>query len=102
MPESTNFYASFRNITKTKVIKAFLENGWAIRKATWTDFEMRNKWSELTLEADENEPLLSGLVAFHTENLLILNKVLDSLGGYYIYEFYNQEKQLVLEKTNNS
>ena len=102
IPEENNFYASFSNITKTSV-KCLLEtNNWTILKASWTDFELNNSWTDLILEGDENEPLLNGRVAFHKDNIFLLDKLFNSLGGQYIYEFYDNDKNLILEKKNGS
>ena len=102
MPEENNFYASFTNTSKTSIKNLFDQNDWTIQKASWTDFELTNSWTELVLEGDENEPLLNGRVAFHKDNLIFLDKLFSSLGGNYIYEFYDKQKNLILEKKNGS
>ena len=100
MSNENNFYASFISISKTKIKEAFVSNGWVQRMANWTDFELNNDWSELTLEGDENEPLLNGKVTFHQSNIDILNKIFNELEAQYFYEFYDEHKKLILEKKN--
>lgn len=102
IPEENNFYASFNNISKKKIKELFEQNNWAVRKASWTDFELKNIWTELMLEGDENKPLLNGKVSFHKDNIKILDNLFDSLGGQFTYEFYDLEKKLLLEKKNGS
>lgn len=102
MPEENNFYASFSNISKTKLKDLFEQNDWTIRKSSWTDFEFGNSWTELTLEGSDNEPLLNGRVAFHKDNILLLDKLFNLAGGQYVYEFYDEDKNLLFEKKNGS
>lgn len=102
MPEENNFYASFSNISKTKLKDLLEQNDWTVRKSSWTDFEFGNSWTELILEGNDSEPLLNGRVAFHKDNITLLDKLFDSLGGQYIYEFYDKDKNLILEKKNGS
>ena len=102
IPEENNFYASFLNITKTNLKDLLKQNDWTIRKSSWTDFEFGNSWTELILEGSDNEPLLNGRVAFHNDNVILLDKLFNSLGGQYTYEFYDKNKNLILEKKNGS
>ena len=102
MPEQNNFYAKFCKIGKTKIKEAFEKNDWTSSKASWTDFELTNNWSELILEGDENEPLLNGMVAFHPNNLKLLDEIFYALDGQYAYEFCDKEKNLIFEKKSAS
>lgn len=102
MPEENNFYASFTNISKTSIKDLLEKNNWTIRKASWTDFELYNSWTDLILEGDENEPLLNGRVIFHNNNVTLLDNLFGFLGGQYTYEFYDKDKNLILEKKNGS
>jgi hypothetical protein len=102
MPEENNFKASFTNISKTSIKELLEKNNWTIRKASWTDFELCNNWTDLMLEGDENEPLLNGRVAFHNDNVILLDNLFNSLGGQYSYEFYDKDKNIILEKKNGS
>jgi hypothetical protein len=40
----------------------------------------------------------NGRVAFHPDNVAILNKLLDRVGVPYRYEFYDARKQVLVEK----
>jgi hypothetical protein len=102
IPDENNFYASFTNTDKTKLKELLEQNGWTIRKSSWTDFELGNSWTELTLQGSDNEPLLSGRVAFHKDNIILLTNLFDSLDGQYKYEFYDKQKNIILEKKNGS
>ena len=102
MQEENNFYASFTNIEKENIKKAFEKNGWNSGKASWTDFELSNTWSELTLEGDEDRPLLNGAVEFRPENTMILDKIFNDLKGEYQYEFYDENKKLIFQTKNGS
>jgi hypothetical protein len=93
MLEASNFYASFNNISKTKSKSTFELFGWSSRKASWTDFELTNDWAELI-----NEPLLHGSVAFNPDNIKVLDEIFSTLSGQYVYEFYDNQKKLILEK----
>lgn len=102
MPDENNFYASFNNISKLKIIDLFKQNDWIIRKSSQTDFEIINNWTELTLEGNDNNPLLNGKIAFHNDNIILLDKLFNLLGVQYIYEFYDSEKKLIYENKNGT
>jgi hypothetical protein len=97
MPAGNNFFASFRSVTPLAIEKVFQDQGWTSRKAGWTELELVNIWSELHAEEDGQGALLNGQVAFHPGNIEILNDLLDKLGPYQ-YEFYDAEKNLLLER----
>jgi hypothetical protein len=101
MEEGNNFYASFKNISKAKIKELFEQNGWAIRKTSWTDFELINNWAELILEGNDDEPLLNGRVIFNNDNIILLDELFNSLGIQYIYEFYDKDKKLIFENKND-
>ena len=42
------------------------------------------------------------MVSFHQKNIAILNSIFDSLSGQYTYEFYDEMKNLIYEKKNDS
>ena len=102
IPDENNFYASFSNISKTEIKDSLEQNDWTFRKASWSDFEFGNSWTELILEGSDNEPLMNGRVAYHKDNIILLDKLFNSLGGEYFYEFYDKDKKLIFEKKNGS
>ena|SRR5690242_9011942 len=98
MIEVNNFYASFNNLSKAKIKSTFELYGWSSRKASWTDFELANDWSELILDGTDNEPLLHGSVVFNPDNIKLLDEIFSTLNGQYVYEFYDNDKTQILEK----
>ena len=102
IPEQNNFYASFRGVSKGTVKEALEKNGWSSRNCSWTDYELTNNWSELVLEGDDGEPLLNGEVVYVDKSIEILDEIFKTLGGYFVYEFYDDNKNLLLEKRNDS
>jgi len=98
LPESNKFYAWFRGVPPMVIVQLFEEQGWAIRKAGWTEWEMTNTWSELHVEPDSEGVLLNGLVAWHPNNVEILDQLMDGVGAAYQYEIYDAEKNLLLER----
>ena len=102
MPNENNFYASFTDIKKTNIKNLLERNDWTSRKSNFTDFELGNSWTELILEGKDNEPLLNGRVAFHKDNIILIDNLFNSLGGQYVYEFYDKDKNLILERKNGS
>ncbi len=102
MQEDNNFYAAFNYINKEYIKRAFEKEGWVSRKSSWTDFELSNSWSELTLEGEDKSPLLNGAVDFCEENVEVLNRIFISLNSEYQYEFYDEDKNLILQKSNGN
>lgn len=92
----------FKDVSKGKVKEVLEKNGWSSRNCSWTDYELTNDWSELVLEGDDDEPLLNGAIVFVDKSIEILDKTFKTLGGYFVYEFYDDNKSLFLEKRNNS
>lgn len=99
LPDFSNFYASFYDIPPLLIISFFEGQGWSIRKAGWTQWEMTNAWAELHLEPDNQGVLLNGRVVFHPANITVLDQLLNKVGSYQ-YEFYDAEKKLLLERRN--
>ncbi len=97
-PESNNFYAWLKIKSPEFVAEIFQQASWKIRKSGWVEWEMSNDWSELHLEADSDGVLLNGLVAFHPGNVAELDRVVASLKAAYQYEFYDSQKQVLLER----
>lgn len=90
MPENNNCYAELMLPSTEIVIVKFQQEGWSVKKCSFTDFEMRNNWSELTLAKTDNELLLHGAVAFHQDNINIIKNILDSFDCGYNLEFYQE------------
>jgi AAA+ ATPase superfamily predicted ATPase len=98
MPQKTNFYAAFSGTSKKAIISAFEQQEWTCRKKNWlSEFVLFNSWSELNLHGDENDPLLNGLVAYHPDNIAILDRIFDVAGGLFMYEFYDEHDNILAE-----
>jgi hypothetical protein len=97
-PERNNFYVSFIKVDKARVAEVFSSNGWLLRKSSWTDFELKNDWSELTLEGEEKEPLMNGIAIFDIVNVDKLDATLAMLEGHFVYEFYDESDSLLFKK----
>ncbi len=98
MPQSNNFYAWLASNDPLTIIAVFEEQGWGVRKAGRTEWELTNVWSKLHIEPNDRGILLNGEVAFHPDNVAIMDSLLDKEGVAYQYEFYNAEKELLLER----
>lgn len=51
-----------------------------------------------SLEDSASELLLHGIVAYHPDNIRLLDNIFDSLGVFYQYEIYDDQGVLLLEK----
>src|ERR1700741_5424761 len=100
IPEYNNFYSYFNSPTKTE-LRLFLEqNGWVIRKESWSDFECTNDWSELYLHADETNPLLNGAIANSETNYQKLVDLFYSIGAKFQAELYDKDKIMLKSDKN--
>jgi len=97
-PERNNFYAFFIGIDKARVAEVFSNNGWRLRKCSWTDFELENDWSVLILEGEEKQPLMNGMVMYDKTNTDKLDAALAVLEGQFAYEFYDENQNLLIKK----
>jgi len=98
MPAATNFHALFKNIKRGKVQRALEKRGWTSRKESSVYTGLSNAWTELSLEDGASELLLHGIVAYHPDNIRLLDNIFDSLGVFYRYEIYDDQGVLLLEK----
>src|SRR5688572_2938793 len=101
IPDQNNLYGTISGIESKKALAdMFGANGWAIRKSSWTDFEVRTDWAEITIESEDNNPLINGVIdpiMFDT-----LRQFLDSLSIGYSLELYNDQKTLIKEKKSGN
>jgi len=98
LPDGNNFYAAFKAASKDQIREAFISYGWQCRKESWEDFELTNDWSELVLHGNVNEPLIAGAVIFNPANVEKLEAILTNIDGQYQFEFYDEQKSLLLER----
>jgi len=99
MPSKSNFYSVIKDKTKEDVNYIFQKQGWTIRKSSMKDFEIQNSWTELVLQSDQESLLLHGLVAYHPDNIKIIEELFASLDCGYKFEFYDND-QIVLQSQN--
>ena len=97
-PAFNNFYAAFSYVSKNELKEFLISNGWECRNASWTDYELKNDWSEFLLQGEEQAPLLSGSVTFDTSRTELLNNLFTALGARFQYEFYDASKKLIFER----
>ena len=98
LPLFNNFYSFFKGISNQKFAEILITNGWNGQRSAWLEWELRNDWSDLTLQGDENEILLNGSVINEPCYIDTLNSIFESLNCEYGYEFYDEMKNLLLEK----
>ena len=61
-PESNNFYARVPGVTPETLAGEFRRAGWAVRKASWYEYEVSCEWAEMTFMPDDGV-LVAGMVA---------------------------------------
>ena len=95
LPKSNNFYCSLRTKDPQSVIAIFRDFRWYVCKSGKAEWEFQTTWAELSLERNHDGLLLNGRVAFHPNNVNRLDQLLDKIGVYYQYEYYDEEKVLL-------
>jgi len=98
MPDRNNFFAKFSFISKTALKDAFEMNTWTASRAGGGHYDLKNAWSDLYLEGEENSPIMTGNLSWEAANLRVLHNILDRLPMGYSYELYDAEDNLLLEK----
>jgi hypothetical protein len=61
-PDSNNFYASVRGVEPEALAREFGRAGWAVRKASWYEYEVSCEWAEMTFMPNDGV-LVAGEVA---------------------------------------
>jgi hypothetical protein len=102
MPKSPNFYAHFKGLTLTRLQEALTQKGWGLHRKDKTTAELINSWSEWLMEENGTGVLLHGEVAYHSNNIAILNKLFDTLRIPYQYEFYDDQQNMLYERNNQA
>nr|WP_294937204.1 hypothetical protein [uncultured Flavobacterium sp.] len=100
LPNLVNFYASINFPTKNEVKKLLEQNGWKTRKESWEDFECTNEWSELNLLADENNPILKGILLNPEINYKKMVQLLYYFGAKFQAELYDEDNVLLYQDSN--
>lgn len=94
-PNYVNFYSTFDSPTKQELKKLLEQNGWISRKESWEDFELTNEWSELSLLAEETNPLLTGTIKNPKTNYKILISLFYKAEAKFTAELYDENKILI-------
>lgn len=94
-----NIYGLFQG-EKKKVVDAFSTKGWEPRKSSWTDYELRNDWSEIEISGDEPDCLFNASVNNIDEDIDKIADVFNSIGLTWSLEVYDSEEKLIREIKN--
>lgn len=94
IPNQNNLYGTiFVADSQKMVADFFVANGWNVRKSTWTDYEAKNSWAELTIESDGKNPLVNG--AIDPAMFDDLKQCLDLMNAGYSLELYDNDGVLL-------
>jgi hypothetical protein len=95
VPDSSNFFASLATeLSKEQVARLYERRGWAVRKCTWVDFEIRCPWAELIIDG-ESPILLHGPVAQVLLNVEAILAPLREAGVSYTAECHGEAAELL-------
>lgn len=101
IPNQNNLYGTILNVKSKKILAdMFAARGWRVRKSTWTDFEVRTNWSELTIENEDHIPLINGVI--DPTMFDDLRQLLNSFGVGYSIELYDNERTLIKKETSEN
>jgi hypothetical protein len=97
IPESSNFFASLDTARSRRwIADLFTPPTWAVRKCSWTDYEVSSSFADLVIEA-ESPTLLHGPVAEVEANAGRILATLRAAGIGYTAECYNSGGELLQE-----
>ena len=99
IPDFPNFYSLIFNLEKDEFVKLFENNGWKIRKSSWTEFEYSNNWSEFNVASvDENNVILNGSIINNSQNIELLINYFNDFDSKYQFELYDESGNLIFER----
>src|SRR5688500_9614312 len=102
IPDFNNFYSFLTEASRDKTADIFIQKGWRGKKSAWGEWRLRNDWSELVLyETETNELFINGSVIFEPDNIVLIQSVFDSINCRYRFEFYDSEKNVLMEVCNS-
>lgn len=102
MPPKSNFYSIIYGKTKEKLSAVFENNGWVIRRSSMNNFSFENSWTALDLDQDDDSLLLHRIVAYHSDNVKIINQIFSNLNTSYRFEFYDENIEIIEEGVFNA
>lgn len=98
LPARYNFYGSIRPAAFSLVCEAFTKEGWTLRTGYAGQTEVRNSWSNITISRDNKGVVFTGRIAFRPGVAEAIDRVLYATGGKFKYEFYGEDKEVLLQK----
>jgi hypothetical protein len=101
IPGYNNLYGTIFNVKSKKALADMFESkGWSVRNSSWTDFEVRTDWGELTIESEDKNPLINGTI----DPMMFdqLKQILNSFNVVYSLELYDEQKNLIKEEKSNN
>ena len=97
MPSKSNFYSVIKGKTIDDVNNVFQKHNWTIRKSSFSGYEYRNSWAELVLENNYDDLLLHGIIAYHINNVQVIQELFNNFNCSYKFEFYDNN-DLIIEQ----
>lgn len=91
-------YAAFTQTNKLELVCLFRQQGWLVRKSSWTDYELQNEWAVLELDGPDSAPLLHGIICYTELHWKLLMKLLTHVTPSYQVEVYQEDGTLVCER----
>jgi len=98
IPEKNNFYATFEHIEISTVKEALERAGWVSRRVSEIDIDLKNDWSDLLLQDDKPNSLISGAIIIGERSLQLLDSVFKTLNTTFKYELYDDNENILVEK----
>ena len=97
LPEGPNFYSALEtSLSRERIAELFRSLGFAVRKCSWVDYEIRSDWAELVIEA-EGPILMHGSIANAAVNVERVLARLRAAGIEHFGECYDENGELLQE-----
>ncbi len=97
--DQNNLYGTIYAVeSKRSLSELFVASGWSSRKSAWTDFEIKSEWAEITIENEDNTPLINGAIdPAMFDNFRFL---LESHKIKYSLELYDEQGNLLRKESS--
>jgi hypothetical protein len=97
-PDFNNFYSYINGVSIDTVASIFANSGWSAKCSARGEWKLCDEWSDFILtKTASDELLLNGAVIFDKINISKIEKALAIITGEYTCEFYDIDKNLLLE-----